>query len=91
MTSKEDFRHISVQDRQSVIAYLKAVTEGIERGNLTLRAENEELRLSPSGLLELEVRSSRKSGRVKLALKFSWREGEGEAIRRGLEIEAEPE
>ena len=86
MASREEFRHVSVQDRHSIIAYLKAVTDGMERGTLSLRSEDEELELSPAGLVELEVRSTKKSGRAKLSLKLTWREDENRDTRGDLEI-----
>lgn len=83
MSSEDDFRHESVQDRNSIVRYLRAVTEGIEQGHLELGTADHMLTLAPEGLLELQVRAKRKGGRVKLALKLNWRErdeDEGDAL-----------
>jgi amphi-Trp domain-containing protein len=77
--ASDEFRHESIQDRQSIIKYLQAVTEGLERGHLELGNDDSELVLNPRGLIGLDVRGQRKSGRVKLTLKFSWREDDDAA------------
>ncbi|NVB42457.1 amphi-Trp domain-containing protein [Pseudenhygromyxa sp. WMMC2535] len=74
MAADDDFRHESVQDQQSIVKYLRAITAGIERGHIQLGAADQLFDLEPSGLLELQVRAKRKGGRVKLAIKLGWRE-----------------
>ena len=74
MATDNDFRHESVQDRQSIVRYLHALTAGIEKGHLELGTAEHMLALDPTGLLELEVRAKRKAGRVSLAIKLQWRE-----------------
>lgn len=74
MATDDDFRHESVQDRQSIVKYLHALTAGIEKGHLELGTSEHMLALDPEGLLVLEVRAKRKSGRVTLTVKMHWRE-----------------
>ena len=76
MASNDEFKHDSVQDRTSIANYLRALLEGFEKGHLELGTAGQSFVLDPEGLLELEVRAKRKSGRCKLSLKVSWREGE---------------
>lgn len=87
MAADDDFRHESVQDAQSIVKYLQAVTRGIEQGHIELGTADQMLKLEPAGMLELQVRAKRKGGRVKLALKLAWREAdEGEGSSDRLEI-----
>jgi amphi-Trp domain-containing protein len=88
MPTDDDFRHESVQDRQSIVKYLQAITAGIEQGQLELGTSEHSLRLDPSGMLELQVRAKRKGGRVKLGIKLYWREDDDEPGADTLEIKA---
>jgi amphi-Trp domain-containing protein len=85
MASTQQFQHESIQDRDSIIRYLRAITDGLDKGHLELGAEGEQLVLDPRGLIALEIKAKRKSGRVRLGLKFEWREngenGDGAALR----------
>ena len=74
MPSRNDFKHESLQDTESVVRYLSALIEGFEKGRLEFTSDDQTLALEPRGLLELEVRAKRRGGRVKVALKFAWRE-----------------
>ena len=88
MSNDDDFRHESVQDRQSIVRYLQAITAGIEHGHLELGTSDHTLALDPDGMLELQVRAKRKGGRVKLELKLQWREDEEDPGTETLEIKA---
>lgn len=86
MAMDDDFRHESVQDRQSIVKYLEAITAGIEQGRLDLGTVEHNLTLEPGGVLELQVRAKRKGGRVKLGIKLYWREDDDEPGADALEI-----
>lgn len=86
MATDDDFRHESVQDRQSIVRYLHALTAGIEKGHLELGTAERMLALDPAGPLELEVRAKRKSGRVSLSIRLHWREQEPEQPSETLHI-----
>jgi amphi-Trp domain-containing protein len=86
MATDDEFRHESVQDRQSIVKYLHALTAGIENGHLELGTAEHMLALDPDGLLELEVRAKRKGGRVSLAIKLLWREHDDEQTSDALQI-----
>jgi amphi-Trp domain-containing protein len=88
MAMDDDFRHESVQDRQSIVKYLQAITAGIEQGQLELGTNEHSLTLEPSGMLELLVRAKRKRGRVRLGIELYWREDVEEAGAETLEIRA---
>lgn len=76
MTSKQErereFEHESLQDRESILAYLKALTEGFESGVLTLTDSAGEISLEPRGLVNFAVRAHKKRNRVNLNLTISW-------------------
>src|SRR5690242_9442215 len=78
MAVDNDFRHESVQDRQSIVKYLQAITAGIEQGRLELGTSEHSLTLEPTGMLELQVRGKRKGGRVKFGIELHWREEDEE-------------
>jgi amphi-Trp domain-containing protein len=69
---KGTFRHESVQDRESVLAYLEAVAEGVRQGRLVLRSDVDELVVEPAGLLNLRVSVRRLDMHTRLAVTLSW-------------------
>ena len=76
MTTKpereREFEHESLQDRESILAYLKALTEGFESGVLTFSDSTGEISLEPHGLVNFAVKAHKKHNRVNLNLKISW-------------------
>lgn len=83
------FSYESVQDVQSLTEYLRALIRGFESGTMRFSRKDMELAMSPKGLIGFAVEAKGKDGRMKLALKFSWREDvSGKEPRRdALEIE----
>jgi amphi-Trp domain-containing protein len=90
MSTDDDFRHESVQDRQSIVKYLQAITAGIEQGHVAFGGSEHTITLEPSGMLELQVRAKRKGGRVKLGIKLYWREDDDEPGADTLQITTGP-
>jgi amphi-Trp domain-containing protein len=76
MTKEQDrdFQHESLQDRESILAYLNALAEGFSSGSITFSDKDGEINLSPAGLVNLEVRANRKRDRVSLTVKLSWKD-----------------
>lgn len=68
------FSYESVQDAQSLVKYLQALTDGFAKGNMRFSRKDMELNLTPSGLIGFGVDAKAKDGRMKLNLKFTWRE-----------------
>ena len=66
------FRHESVPDRESVLAYLEALAEGVRQGHLVLRNDADELVVEPAGLLNLRVSVRRLDQHTRLAVTLSW-------------------
>ncbi len=75
---KRNFRHESLQDRDSIQALLKAVTQGGAQGKLTLSDEEGEIVLNPKGLLQLKVTATQDSDRHRLNLRITWQAEEAQ-------------
>jgi amphi-Trp domain-containing protein len=70
--NKKSFRHESLQDQQTILKILAAVTEGLAKGRLVLSDEDDEMVLSPQGLLQLKLTAGQEDNRYSFALKVSW-------------------
>ncbi len=90
-SQKSDFRHESLQDRQTIVRYLNALSEGIASGRLVLGTREEEIVLEPEGLLKLDVKARQKSDEAKVTFKISWKSnGHGDSPIKGpLSISSE--
>ncbi len=71
---KKSFRHESLQDSESILKILAAVTEGLQKGKLVLSDTEEEIILNPQGLLQLRVTATQEDNRYQLGLKISWQQ-----------------
>jgi amphi-Trp domain-containing protein len=71
---EREFQHESLQDRESILIYLKALAEGFSSGLITFTDKDGEISLAPGGLVNFEVRANRKRDRVVLSLKLSWKD-----------------
>lgn len=88
-TEKEEFRHESLQDQQSIVKYLNAIADGITNGKLTVGDDDQQFILFPQGLLKLEFKAKRKSDKVKLEFEVSWKEKMQDEVEGGpLKIDA---
>lgn len=67
------FRHESLQDQRSIVAYLQAISEGFSSGRLRLGGREGAVDLEPRGMIELEIETSERHGYQQLTLNFSWR------------------
>lgn len=74
MDKNELFEHISLQDRKSIRKYLKAVTDGVGNGVLSLADNDGEVTLSPDGLIRLNVRVHKEMDRRELHISLDWKE-----------------
>ena len=72
MEKERAFEHESLQDRESILAYLRALIDGFESGVLTLSDNDREISLEPKGLVNFAVKAQQKRNRVNLNLKISW-------------------
>lgn len=90
---KRVFEYDSLQDCESIIRYLKAVTDGFENGTLRLQGNKGEIRLTPQGLIRFEISASQRPDRNRLNLRFTWKPPaeETEEQQGALLIETAPE
>jgi amphi-Trp domain-containing protein len=73
------FFYESVQDAKTLVEYLRALTDGFEKGEMRFSRKDLDIMLSPKGLIGFSVEAKAKEGRMKLALKFAWREAVADA------------
>ncbi|QEP44678.1 amphi-Trp domain-containing protein [Ectothiorhodospiraceae bacterium BW-2] len=66
------FRHQSLQDSDSIATILSALQEGFAKGKLVLSDESGEIKLTPSGLLNVKLSADEEEHRHKLTLRISW-------------------
>ncbi len=71
-TSKKQLKLDTIQDRDSIRAYLKQIIKGLEKGSLTLTHGDTELALHPSELMQLHLAAESQSGRQSLTIRVSW-------------------
>lgn len=71
-----EFEYDSLQDRESIVKYLDAISEGFTRGRLIFGSEDERMILEPQGLIKLSIKVTDKNDKVKLSVKFTWTDRE---------------
>lgn len=79
-SSDSEFKHESYQDTDTIVAYLDALRDGFAKGCLDLSNEEQQMVLSPDGLLKLELKVRRKGERVKFNLRLDWKESKEEPV-----------
>lgn len=82
--SDQKFYFDSVQDAESIAAFLQALVEGFSKGEISLSANGERIMLCPHGLLNFTVKAKYKRGESKVSLRISWKE-------RGVKDDSRPE
>ncbi|MEW5721581.1 MAG: amphi-Trp domain-containing protein [Thermodesulfobacteriota bacterium] len=75
--ASDRFKHESLEDSETIIKYLKALQEGFEKGALLFSSDERRLILKPQGLINLDFEAKRKSGEIKVTIKFRWSEPTG--------------
>jgi len=90
---KTEFEYESLEDVKSVGRYLRALADGFASGSLSFSDRHGEIALEPRGLIEFEVRVSKKRDRSRLSVNLTWRPArESHNAESGpLSITAEPE
>jgi amphi-Trp domain-containing protein len=89
---KTEFEYESLEDPQSIGRYLSALADGFAKGVLAFSDRRGEIALEPRGLVEFEVRVSKKRDRSRLSLSFTWRPARESSTESGpLSITADSE
>lgn len=86
MAKKREFRHESMQDRESIVQHLDALREAIAKGEVQFQDEQGEITLVPKGLIHFEVEASHKRERRRLTLQFTWKEASDKPVQGSLLI-----
>lgn len=73
MADNEEFEHESIQDNESVGAYLESLIEGFKKGEIVLSADNQIIKLNPNNLLHFDLNAKKKGNKSRLTIKLSWR------------------
>ena len=71
-SDKNKFTHLSLQDAKSIKPILNAINKGLNQGEMVFKNSDDEIILSPEGLLRLKISASKTSTRHKLDIKISW-------------------
>jgi amphi-Trp domain-containing protein len=86
-----EFEYESLQDTDSIVAYLETIAAGFRTGRLLFCWGDQEMVLRPGGLLDFEVKARSKDGRVKVDLQISWKERDEQTVQQPLLIQAKEE
>jgi len=70
--NKKTFSHVSLQDAKSIQPILKAIEKGIAKGKMTFSDEEDEIILTPEGLLRFKLSASESETKHQLNIKISW-------------------
>jgi amphi-Trp domain-containing protein len=73
---KDDGKFVfeSLQDRETIKDYFRALIEGIDKGKIVLATNGEEIQLTPDELLRFSVKVKKKGGASSLGVKIAWKE-----------------
>jgi len=79
---KNSFRHESLQDRDSIQAILKALTDGIAKGKVSFSDEDDSISMTPDGLLNLKLIVSQEENRNRINLRVTWEDRKGKKLKK---------
>ena len=78
MKAENLFNHESLQDRKTIIKYLKAISDGISKGALSFADDTNEITLTPDGVIRLKVNVLRQDSKRELQIAFNWIESDAD-------------
>ena len=81
-----DFRHESMQDRETIVELLSSLQQGLEKGTLRFSDEDNEIVLEPSGLLNLAIKASSNAELNVLDVRISWQGSKADEVKKQLKI-----
>lgn len=68
----KEFEHESLQDKEAIASYLKAIMQGVKKGEIKFSDEDEDLTLKPEALAKLKIRARQTKKSQSLTVKISW-------------------
>lgn len=66
------FEHESLQDKDAIISYLKAITDGFKKGAIEFSDEEDDIVLKPEKLANLRIKAAQSKKGQELRIKISW-------------------
>ena len=79
---KSSFRHESLQSRDSIQAILNALTEGIAKGKVTFSDDDDNISMTPDGLLNLKLTVSQEENRNRINLRITWEDRKKKTLKK---------
>jgi amphi-Trp domain-containing protein len=76
MKTEKLFKHESLQDRKTIIKYLKTINDGIAKGALSFADDTNEITLTPDGVIRLRVEVIKQENNRELQISFNWKESD---------------
>ena len=84
-----DFRHESLQDKDTIADLLSSLQQGLGKGVLQFSDEDNEITLKPSGLLNLTIKASSNGELNVLDLRISWQDDKTNKFRKELKVSSD--
>jgi len=75
-----NFEHESLQDKDAIISYLKAITEGFKKGAIEFTDEEDSIVLKPKSLSNLRIKADQTKKGQELRIRISWSSDQNEDI-----------
>lgn len=66
------FKHESLQDKASVVSYLNLIAQGIEKGQIHLANEDEDVTLNTLGLSRLKIKAKQAKSHQEIRITLAW-------------------
>jgi amphi-Trp domain-containing protein len=66
------FEHESLQDKDAIVCYLKAVIEGFKKGAIEVSDEEDTITLKPEKLANLKIKADQNKNAQSLNIKIQW-------------------
>ena len=63
-----------LQDCESVVKYLHALSEGFLNNQIVLGGKKKQILFEPKGLIKFKIKARRRGNENKIIIKFSWEE-----------------
>ncbi len=79
---KNSFRHESLQNRDSIQIILNALTEGIAKGKVTFSDDDDNISMTPDGLLNLKLTVSQEENRNRINLRITWEDRKKKTLKK---------
>lgn len=83
-----EFRHESLQDKETIADLLSSLQQGLSKGALKFSDEDNEITLQPSGLLNVVIKASSGSELNVVDVRISWQCDQSNKLKKALKVTA---